>query len=110
MGGCAAMQCGRAVSLRKASNLLEDVQQRVEEILERIVSGGYTLSQVYNGDEPFMLYAATPKIEYVSISAYRETALEGAEKARFIRFLFASADGEMCPTFNTIKCGSSNAR
>mmetsp|Transcript_40 Transcript_40/g.128 ORF Transcript_40/g.128 Transcript_40/m.128 type:complete len:482 (-) Transcript_40:275-1720(-) len=103
-----AMRPRRITAQAKTLPPPADVQAVMEEIQQLIDTKGFSLAEVFNGDETGMLFGAAPKLQYVPLTADRATSPEGDEKARFTSFLYGSADGEMGPTFNIIKCQSKN--
>ena len=84
------------------------VQEAMKDIQDAIKAGGFTLEEIFNGDETGMLFGAPPKIQYVPLSADRATSPESDDKARFTAFLYGSAAGKMAPVFCIIKCQSKN--
>ena len=55
-----------------------------------------------------MFYGAPTRLQYVPRSADRALAPESDDKSRFTTFRYGSAGGKMQPTFNIIKCHSSD--
>ncbi|KAL3892785.1 MAG: hypothetical protein SGPRY_014788 [Prymnesium sp.] len=70
--------------------------------------GGFTRADVFSGDKTVMLFGAPAIVQYIPFDADRAAAPEGDDKARFSSFLYGSAEGNMEPSFNIVKCASKN--
>lgn len=104
-----AMRKRRITAQEKTLPPPEKVQERMRQIQETVVAGGFARGEVFNGDETGVLFGALPLTQYIPFDADRATAPEGDDKARFTAFLYGSAEGNMEPAFIITKCTSKNS-
>lgn len=66
-----------------------EVQQIMSSIQKTIQDGGFSLAEVFNGDETGIFFGAPPKKQYVPLSADRATSPETDDKTRISFFFYA---------------------
>jgi len=102
------MQRRRTTTQEKPKPSEEAIRTWQKNLQEKLQSGGYPHSLIWNMDETAFKWNLPIKYQYVSKDAQRGVSLAGNETQKFTAFIGGSADGTFVPSFSIIGANCKN--